>query len=296
MSQSRPPAPIRASRRVTLLFVLSLVSSIGFATAYGTAQNAQLLGLALGFALVTLGFGMAVWSKGLMPQGPFVEERPDIEPTPEEEQAAAEAFWGGGRGIGRRKVLGPLFAAAAGTLGFVVLWPVRSLGPRPGNAPFQTGWAPGVRVVNEFGRPVRADEMTLDTVLTVFPEGNLDSADAQTIIVRVEEAALRPLPGREEWAPGGHLAFSKVCTHAGCPVGLYQAAGHVLICPCHQASFGVLEAARPIFGPATRPLPQLPLGVDDEGILVALGDFSEPIGPGFWELGPLPEGKPRGAA
>jgi ubiquinol-cytochrome c reductase iron-sulfur subunit len=276
--------PDRASRRISLAFLSSLAAAIGFAAAYSLVAGTQTLGLALGLALVALGLGMAVWSKRLMPQGPFVEERPGVEPTPEEEREAAEAFRQGERGIGRRRLLGPLFAAAAGTLGVVVLFPFRSLGPRPGTALRTTGWRPGVRVVNERGRPVRATELAVDSVLTVFPEGRSPAADDQVIIVRVDAAALRPLPGRESWAPGGHLAYSKVCTHAGCPVGLYQARGHILLCPCHQASFDVLDGARPIFGPATRPLPQLPLSVDGEGFLIAQSDFTEPIGPGFWEL------------
>lgn len=294
MSQPRPPAPIRASRRTALLFVASLAGSISFAIAYSVAAGTQVIGFTLAVAMLALGAGMAVWSKGLMPQGPFTEERPDLEPTAEDQRAAAEAFVGGGRGIGRRRLLVPLFTAAAGVLGIVVLWPVRSLGPRPGNALRETGWRRGLRVVNEMGRPVRADELELDSVLTVFPEGGSRAADDQTILVRVSEAVLLPPPGREGWAPGGHLAYSKVCTHAGCPVGLYQAVAHILICPCHQAAFDVLDAARPVFGPATRPLPQLPLDVDSEGFLVATGDFSEPVGPGFWELGPLQEGEPRG--
>lgn len=294
MSQAPPPA--RTARRVTLLFLTSLAASVAFAVAYSVAASIQVLGLTLGIAMLALGAGMAVWSKRLMPQGPFVEERPDLEPTPEEERAAAEAFVSGERAIGRRKLLGPLFAAAAGMLGLVVLWPVRSLGPRPGSALRVTGWRRGARVVNELGQPVRADDLEVGGVITAFPEGHVRSADAQTIIVRVADAVLRPPAGREDWAPGGHLAYSKVCTHAGCPVGLYQADSHVLICPCHQAAFDVLDAARPVFGPATRPLPQLPLEVDGEGFLVARGDFSEPVGPGFWELEPPREDRQRGAS
>jgi ubiquinol-cytochrome c reductase iron-sulfur subunit len=285
--------PDRTSRRAAWLFLLSFAGSIAFAVFYSLDWNIQVLGITLGIAMLALGAGLAVWSKGLMPQGPFVEERPDIEPTAEEERAAAEAFTRGERAIGRRRLLGPLFAAAAGALGIVVLWPVRSLGPRPGNALRETGWRRGVRVVNETGQPIRLEDLEVGGVITAFPQGQVRSADSQTIIVRVPEAVLRPPPGRRDWSPGGYLAYSKVCTHAGCPVGLYQAEAHVLICPCHQASFDVLDAARPVFGPATRALPQLPLGVDREGFLVARGDFSEPVGPGFWELGPLPEERER---
>ena len=283
-SRPDPHDPGRASRNVVLLFLVSLAAAVGFAVAYTLALDTQLLGLTLGAALLALGAGMAVWSKRLMPQGPFTEDRPDIQPTPEEKREAAEAFRGGERGIGRRKLLGPLFATAASALGIAVLFPFRSLGPRPEDALRTTGWGRGVRVVTEEGRPVRATELDVDSVLTVFPEGRAPAADDQVVLVRVDASTLRRLPGREDWAPEGHLAYSKVCTHAGCPVGLYQSRGQLLLCPCHQAAFDVLEGARPIFGPATRALPQLPLAVDGEGFLIAQGDFSEPIGPGYWDL------------
>ena len=81
---------------------------------------------------------------------------------------------------------------------------------------------------------------------------------------------------------GLRIAYSKICTHVGCPVGLYQADTHELLCPCHQSTFDVLDGARPRFGPATRSLPQLPLAVDGDGFLTAQSDFTEPVGPGFW--------------
>jgi ubiquinol-cytochrome c reductase iron-sulfur subunit len=119
--------------------------------------------------------------------------------------------------------------------------------------------------------------------LTVFPEDHTDAADAQTVLIRLAEDD--QTPGPEEATVDGFVAFSKVCTHAGCPVGLYQAATRELFCPCHQSVFAVLEGAEPTAGPATRPLPQLPIGLDENGFLIALGDFPEPIGPGFWNRG-----------
>ena len=92
-----------------------------------------------------------------------------------------------------------------------------------------------------------------------------------------------PLPGRDDWTVADLIAYSKICTHAGCPVGLYQAQSGLLLCPCHQSTFEVADGAKPIFGPATRSLPQLPLGTDADGYLIATGDFSAPIGPGFWD-------------
>ena len=117
----------------------------------------------------------------------------------------------------------------------------------------------------------------------MFPEGVTEDErpDSQTLLIHVGSGVLRPREGREEWSPDGFVAFSKVCTHAGCPVGLYQEATHQLICPCHQSVFDVTDAATPVFGPATRPLPQLPLRIED-GYLVAADGFDEPVGPAFW--------------
>jgi ubiquinol-cytochrome c reductase iron-sulfur subunit len=118
----------------------------------------------------------------------------------------------------------------------------------------------------------------------VFPEGFAGSSDAQTLLIRVRPGSLNLPPERLAWVPEGtHVAYSKICTHAGCPVGLYRAESQSLICPCHQSQFDVADGGKPFFGPAARPLPQLPLGVDDEGILVAQGDFPEPVGPAFWD-------------
>jgi len=132
------------------------------------------------------------------------------------------------------------------------------------------------------GRPVRIGDLEVDGVLTVFPEGHTDDADAQTILINVGDAPLQLRPGRAAWAPQGYVAFSKVCTHAGCPVGLYRSTNHELLCPCHQSTFEVLEGCRPVFGPAARPLPQLPIEIGADNYLMARSDYTEPVGPGYW--------------
>ena len=129
---------------------------------------------------------------------------------------------------------------------------------------------------------MRPDTLSVGGTITVFPEGAEQAGDAQVVLIRVAPGRNRPRRGRETWAPEGNVAYSKICTHVGCPVGLYQEDTHELVCPCHQSTFDVLDGARPRFGPATRPLPQLPLAVDGEGYLVAQSDFTEPVGPGFW--------------
>ena len=138
-------------------------------------------------------------------------------------------------------------------------------------------------MVDERGRPIKPDDLAVGGLITVFPEGHTSAADSQAVLVRVEEGAARAKPGRADWSPEGILGFSKLCTHAGCPVGLYQADTNELLCPCHQSAFNVLDGAEPVFGPATRPLPQLPLEIGDDGVLQARGDFSGPVGPAYWE-------------
>jgi ubiquinol-cytochrome c reductase iron-sulfur subunit len=138
-------------------------------------------------------------------------------------------------------------------------------------------------VVRADGSPVRPDELDVDGILTVFPESHTEEADSQTLLIHLPDD-VEPA-GPADWAPEGFIAFSKICTHAGCPVGLYEAESKKLFCPCHQSVFNVVEGARPIEGPATRSLPQLPLAIDDSGYLVAQGDFEEPVGPGFWNRG-----------
>jgi ubiquinol-cytochrome c reductase iron-sulfur subunit len=131
---------------------------------------------------------------------------------------------------------------------------------------------------------VTAGDLRVGGVLTVFPEGHPQAADSQAILIRMEPGQLVVQPGREAWSPDGYVAYSKVCTHAGCPVGLYEQATGQLFCPCHQSVFDAKDGARPTAGPATRPLPQLPLAIDPQGFLTAGGEFPEPVGPGFWNL------------
>jgi ubiquinol-cytochrome c reductase iron-sulfur subunit len=162
------------------------------------------------------------------------------------------------------------------------VFPIRSLGPAPGRALLTTAWHPGARLVDQDGRLIRTDTLEVGGTLTAFPEHAEHAADAQVVLIRVADGLLEPRPGRETWSPRGYVAYSKICPHVGCPVGLYQADTHELLCPCHQSTFDVLDGARPNFGPATRSLPQLPLEIDREGFLVAQADFDEPVGPGFW--------------
>jgi ubiquinol-cytochrome c reductase iron-sulfur subunit len=275
----------RFARRITASFLLSAAASVGLTILYALGGQPQLEGALIFVALGGLAVGFVLWGKHLMPAGPFVEEREPMESSAAEREAFASDFFSSEQGIKRRTFLGRGLLAALGALGVAAIFPIRSLGPGPGGTRFRTSWRRGSRVIGSDGTAVTQSTLPVGGILTVFPEGHLDSADSQTVLLRLEPGSFTPLPGREDWSPDGYLAFSKICTHAGCPVGLFEQATGRLFCPCHQSVFDVTEAAKPISGPATRPLPQLPLEIGPDGSLRARGDYPEPVGPGFWNDG-----------
>jgi ubiquinol-cytochrome c reductase iron-sulfur subunit len=274
-----------SARLAALAFVLSALASLGLAVVYVTGGQAQLEGVLLGVGLGGLGVGLIAWAKHLMPTGPFVQARKVTLRQAGELAEVEEDLDESAATIGRRRFLGRLLAVSLGAFGVAAVFPIRSLGTSPGRALFHTSWRKGSRAVTDAGQPIRPDDLPVDGVLTVFPEGAVGTEDSQTLLIRLPAGDYRPLAGREGWAPGDVVGFSKICTHAGCPVGLYRADSKELYCPCHQSVFEVLDGAKPAAGPATMPLPQLPLDVDAEGYLVARSDYTEPVGPGFWNRG-----------
>lgn len=269
---------------VGVLLVAAIVAGVALLAVYWSGGQTQAEGALLSASLGCLTVAVGLWARHFMPQGPYREERPVLGSTADDRAAVAADFDAGERTVGRRRVLATLLVGAFAALGAFALSPIRSLGPAPLGDLRRTAWAPGRRLVDIDGRPVHRDELEVDTVITVLPEGfdRADEADSQTLLIRLAPGVLQAEEGRETWAPDGYVAFSKVCTHAGCPVGLYEAESHQLVCPCHQSLFDVAAAAAPVFGPATRALPQLPLEVDGDGYLRAQGDFPVPVGPGFW--------------
>ncbi|MGK2929211.1 MAG: Rieske 2Fe-2S domain-containing protein [Acidimicrobiales bacterium] len=277
----------RAERHIALAFAIAALAAVGLGVTYWRGGQAQLEGLLLAVTLGGIGVGIVIWAKAFMPDDEVTEERHPIGSEEEDVAAFTTDFEAGTTGLRRRGLLtglaGTAFAALAGAL----LFPIRSLGPRPGRDLKMTPYAGSVkRVVTEDGNPIRPEDLPVDGVLTVWPEGHTHAADAPTLLIHTRPGQELRLQGEKVgWVVGGIVAYSKLCTHTGCPVGLYQADEALLLCPCHQSTFDVLDGAEPIFGPAARPLPQLPLDVDDEGYLVATGDFEAPVGPGFWDRG-----------
>jgi len=274
---------VKTSRAVTLSFLISAASSFGLTAVYVSGGQPQLEGALLAISLGGIATGLVFIAKEYLPHGPFVQERHVSLGDSKELDEASASLEEGAEHLERRGFLTKLIGLALGALGLAALFPIRSLGTKPGRDLFTTPWARGIKLVTDNGLPVHLEDVPINGVLTVFPQDHTDAADAQSVLIRLpdDEAA----PGPDGYSVGGLVAFSKVCTHAGCPVGLYQAETRELFCPCHQSVFAVMQAAKPTGGPATRPLPQLPIGVDDDGYLIALGDFPEPVGPGFWNRG-----------
>ena len=280
--EEAPPQIRAAERRIAASFLVGTAAALGLAGVYMAGGQPQAEGALLFLSLVSVGVGLVIWGRHLVGDHEVVDERRELEATPEEREAF-EATLNDDAGLfGRRKFLGRLLAGAVGALGLAALFPVRSLGPSPGDKLSRTAWRPGARLVDEEGRLVRVDTVAVGGIRTVFPEGEQEAADSQAVLVRVEPDRIKPRKGREDWSPEGNVAYSKICPHVGCPVGLYVESSHELVCPCHQSTFDVLDGARPLFGPTTRSLPQLALAVDHEGFLVAQGDCDEPVGPGYW--------------
>jgi ubiquinol-cytochrome c reductase iron-sulfur subunit len=258
--------------------VASVIAGVGLTVAYVLAASNVMQGTLLAIALAGIGVAVVVWSFTL--SGGETEEvrhplatddgiDDDLQVRESPEAPSRRTFIG-------------LMAAAITSLVVALAAPFRSLDPGSGPELFHTKWSAGARLVDIDGNPVRVGDVDIGSVVTVFPEGYAGDGQSQSLLLHVDPAVYTPPTGREDWAPEGHVVFSKICTHAGCPIGLYEAADQLLLCPCHQSTFEVLDGARPVFGPAPRPLPQLPITITQDRWLAAQSDFLEPVGPGFW--------------
>jgi ubiquinol-cytochrome c reductase iron-sulfur subunit len=262
------------------LMLASTAAAVALAVAWSIEAGVAVQGSLLGASLLAFGAALGLWANRLTHDREEIEPRPSLAPTPDKELAADEI--GPPAYVARRGLLVKAAVVAGGALGAAAVLPVRAMGPNPGHDLLRTGWKAGRRLVTADGDEVRADDVPLDSLLTAFPQEST-AADGQIVVVRVRADLLRLPPERASWTPSGLVAYSKVCTHAGCPVGLYNAETKQLLCPCHQSAFDVLRAAEPRGGPAAWPLPQLPLAIGDDGVLQATGGLSEPVGTGWWK-------------
>jgi ubiquinol-cytochrome c reductase iron-sulfur subunit len=285
---AQPPSP-RAELAVLALLGAAAVLAVAFIVVYAADANTQALGLTLGGAFACL-CAASVLAKQLVPDE---EDEEEYSPPahPQELEEIEQILDESGERVTRARLLKVAAGGAGVALGAALVVPALSLGPiLDTDRLFRTPWRAGRRLVDEASHPIRVDSITERSFVTAFPEG-ADHAliGSPVVVVRVPPNELDLPKGRESWAPDGLVAYSKICTHAGCAVSLYRSPNfppkspkRALVCPCHYSTFDVARGAEPIFGPAGRALPQLPLRVDDEGHLVAGGDFSDGVGPTWW--------------
>lgn len=303
-----PKAANRAERQIAGMFGIATLLVIAFVVLYlivprdgaflGLGASNLALGVTLGLALTLIGAGCIQWTRKIMSDHEIVQDRHFDRTTQESRAEALDTLKTAAveSGLDRRKLLRRSLIGAMGALGLPVIILLADLGPLPGSTSIRTIWRRGVRIVNDVSnKPVRPEDIELGQLVNALPanieeleEGALRNnakAKAAVILVRMEEGDIRVMPNRRQWGVGGILCYSKICTHVGCPTNLYERVTHQLLCPCHQSTFDLADSGKVVFGPAARSLPQLPIMVDADGFLVAQSDFTEPIGPSYWERG-----------
>lgn len=311
-----PAAEKRAERQVATLFGLSSLFAILFCVAYfvydigghpdtifGLGASNVALGVTMGLSFLAIGVGIVQWARKLMVDHEIVEMRHPVRSSDEDREAAVSDFQLGVEesGIMRRPLIRNSLLGALAAAPLPAIIALRDLGPLPGDKLYHTVWKDGVRVVRDVsGAPIKAADLELGDLVNAEPdlffhpeeydsheyegeELHIEKSKAAVIVVRIPPNEITPWKGRENWHYEGILVYSKICTHVGCPISLYEQQTHHLLCPCHQSTFDLADNGKVVFGPAGRSLPQLPISVDDEGNLIATRDFTEPVGPSFWE-------------
>ncbi len=257
--------------------LIAIAASGGFIAVYVTSQSRLYEGVFVAMAAAALCAAAIGWAFWLLPPERVVDEIETYPSPPAERARESGAIAGDVRTVTRPRALLALLGASLASFAAMLAVPFRSLGPAPGGALFHTRWRRGDALVREDGTEVRAGEMNVDSALAIYPQGSVGDAQSSATLVRLQPDA--------EGTAQGYVAYSRLCTHAGCPVALYRAAARQLLCPCHQSVFDVVAGGAVLSGPADHALPRLPIEVGDDGVLRALGDFPEPVGPAFWERG-----------
>jgi len=303
-----PRSEKRAEQQVAILFGLSGVGSLLLIYSYVFVakdvfifipvmgdQNAEQLGLGIGMAMSLFFLGMAAihWAKTLMPETEVVNHRHEFRSSDEDREEFVKTVKDGVAGVklGRRKLIKGSLAASMGLFALPPVLLLRDLGPLPKKQLETTSWKAGTRLVTDPGnRPILASDLEVGAVVQTLPAVPEDTerllsdiAKDPVLLIRLRPEDFQLTPEKLAMTHEGIIAFSKICSHMGCAVALYEQQTKHLLCPCHQSTFDVTRGAKVIFGPAARPLPQLDITVDAEGYLVARAPFSEPVGPSFWE-------------
>jgi len=283
----------RAELVLIVLLLLAAASAVGFIYVYandGIPRRTQYEGISLALALAFLGGALVLVAKRLIVTEELEEDYPEPE-HPDEQLAVADTVRQSGSRFSRKRLLTGAAGLAGGSFGLALLAPVLSMGPAlDSHVLLETPWRRGRRLVDEHGKPIKAADIEQESFYTAFAEGAPhDLIGAPLVLVRLDPAQLRLPRSRRNWAPQGILAYSKICTHAGCAIALYRTplfppveAKPALVCPCHYSTFDPATGGTVEFGPAGRDLPQLPLEVDADGHLRAGGNLSSPPGPSWW--------------
>jgi ubiquinol-cytochrome c reductase iron-sulfur subunit len=286
-----PPSP-RAELVVVALLGLATLSAVGFVVVYSLDRipdQTQYLGLALGGAFGFLAAALIVAAHHLVVTEELEDEYGG--PDPAEAGRVAQVVSESGSRLHRRRLLAAAAAVATAAIGLAALVPAASLGPVDDLARFtRTPWRRGRRLVDQNGRPIAAAAIRPSELFTAYPEhANPEEIGSPVVLVRLEPHQLHLPPDRTGWAADGIVAYSKICTHAGCAVALYRTPLFPpvdkppgLVCPCHYSTFDPETGGTVVYGPAGRPLPQLPLTIDRRGNLRAAGNFSGAVGPSWW--------------
>jgi len=302
------PSAKRAERVVAVCFIVAMLAGFGFIAAYlifqvGSVTKTEHSNLALGstmaIAFLGLAVGATIWVRRLMPPVELTEQRKPLRSSDEDRAAFAQTFEEGADAsqFVKRPLLRRTLIAATVPVALAPVILLRDLGPLPGTKLDHTVWRKGMRLLNYGANtPITpADFSSPGAMITVVPDGFQDDfnalAKAAVIIIKFAPGQIvygtKPYPQAgqvvQNWTVDNIVAYSKICTHVGCPAALYEHNTHHILCPCHQSTFDAARGAQVIFGPATRPLPQLPMTTDAQGYLVASSDFTEPVGPSFWE-------------
>ena len=290
LDEGPPPSSPGSELLVAVLLLAAGAAAVVFVVVYALSADTQLLGLSFGAALLLLAAVFYVVAKRLVPQAESDEPYPQLAHQPEQEEIARIFEESTGR-LTRKRLLVVAAGTAGTALAVAVVTPLASLGPIfDTDRLYRSPWTRGRRLVDAAGRPLKAKDVLERSLFSAFPAG-ADPKDIASpiVVVRVEPGKLDLPDGRDDWAPGGIVAYSKICTHAACAISLYRtplneptAPQAALVCPCHFSTFDPATGGTVLFGPAGRDLPQLPLDVDSQGNLVAGGDFSGPVGPSWW--------------
>lgn len=264
-------------RAIALALFASMLGAALFVAAYATGGDRLYEGLSLALSAAGLCGAAVGWAFWILPDEEVVDERDDfashVRDRVAEDVETEHAIFD----VTRKRFLTRMLYTALGFFGLALIVPIRSLGPALGDSAFHTKWRKGARMQREDGSLVKSVDLNVDSVTTVFPEGAVGDAQSQTVLIRVSDDVAS--------SADGYIAYSKVCTHAGCPVALYRTTAKQLMCPCHQSVFDVVNDGAVVSGPADHALPRLPIEVTADGYVRATGDYPSPVGPGFWERG-----------